>query len=156
MIFNNDPNMRRWTEAAIYCYERKFNCKGCHFSEMMESKCQMRDTVMALYRKFGKPNTKEGRFMIKKQLSIINHYGVENQKKKLIEELDELKEALLENNDEMHVIEEMADVLNVMQQIIYKMDYETQILEMQEYKLDRQIKRIYRENRKEKIDGKMD
>ena len=87
---------------------------------------------------------------IKKQLSIIEHYGVEAQYKKLVEELDELKEAIVEKHSEAHIIEEMADVLNVMQGIIAKCEYEKDIKDMQEFKLERQIQRIYRENRKDK------
>lgn len=76
--------------------------------------------------------------MINKQLQIINYYGVEAQKEKLKEEMTELAYAYSEEN----YIEEIADVLNVIQGIVYFMGWEKQILQIQEQKLDRQLKRI--------------
>jgi predicted house-cleaning noncanonical NTP pyrophosphatase (MazG superfamily) len=149
MNFKKMPELRRWTDAAIYCYSRGCVCTGCFYKEHLESECIMKQTVLALYTQLGKPN-KRGRKMLKKQLSIIEHYGVEAQYKKLVEELDELKEAIVEKHSEAHIIEEMADVLNVMQGIIAKCEYEKDIKDMQEFKLERQIQRIYRENRKDK------
>ena len=61
-------------------------------------------------------------------LKIINHYGTDNQKRKLVEEVYELLDALAEinysssnfsNNVERminHVVEEMADVLVLIEQ----------------------------------------
>lgn len=52
------------------------------------------------------------------QQLIINHYGYENQLKKLIEELRELEEVILYHRyDEEHIKEEMADVINLIEQI---------------------------------------
>lgn len=76
--------------------------------------------------------------MIDKQLKIIKHYGFEAQKTKLKEEMTELAYADSEEN----FIEEIADVLNVLQGIVYFKGWEKQILQIQEYKLDRQLKRI--------------
>jgi len=76
--------------------------------------------------------------MKKKQLQIINHYGFEAQKAKLKEEMTELAYAPNEEN----FIEEIADVLNVLQGIIYFRGWEQQVLQIQEAKLDRQLKRI--------------
>ncbi|RAI15301.1 MAG: hypothetical protein DKM22_04110 [Candidatus Melainabacteria bacterium] len=76
--------------------------------------------------------------MIEKQLQIINHYGFEAQKAKLKEEMTELAYAPNEEN----FIEEIADVLNVLQGIIYFKGWEQQVLEIQEAKLDRQLRRI--------------
>ena len=76
--------------------------------------------------------------MKKKQLQIINHYGFEAQKAKLKEEMTELAYA----HNEENFIEEIADVLNVLQGIVYFKGWEKQILQIQEYKLDRQLKRI--------------
>ena len=76
--------------------------------------------------------------MKNKQLQIINHYGFEAQKAKLKEEMTELACAPNEEN----FIEEIADVLNVLQGIIYFRGWEQQVLQIQEAKLDRQLKRI--------------
>ena len=79
-----------------------------------------------------------GGMMKNKQLQIINHYGFEAQKAKLKEEMTELAYAPNEEN----FIEEIADVLNVPQGIIYFRGWEQQVLQIQEAKLDRQLKRI--------------
>lgn len=79
-----------------------------------------------------------GGMMKKKQLQIINHYGFEAQKAKLKEEMTELAYA----HNEENFIEEIADVLNVLQGIIYFRGWEQQVLQIQEAKLDRQLKRI--------------
>ena len=79
-----------------------------------------------------------GGMMKNNQLQIINHYGFEAQKAKLKEEMTELAYAPNEEN----FIEEIADVLNVPQGIIYFRGWEQQVLQIQEAKLDRQLKRI--------------
>ena len=79
-----------------------------------------------------------GGMMKNKQLQIINHYGFEAQKAKLKEEMTELAYAPNEEN----FIEEIADVLNVLQGIIYFRGWEQQVLQIQEAKLNRQLKRI--------------
>lgn len=79
-----------------------------------------------------------GGMMKKKQLQIINHYGFEAQKAKLKEEMTELAYA----HNEENFIEEIADVLNVLQGIIYFRGWEQQVLQIQEAKLDRQLRRI--------------
>lgn len=149
MKFIKTPELKRWTKAAIYCYERDCICSDCFYKRVMESECQMKDTVLALYRKFGKPKGR-GFKMIRKQLAIINHYGEEAQLLKLVEEMEELKEAIVDKHKESHIIEEMADVLNVLQGLIYKKGCEEKIVEIQEEKLDRQLQRIYREEHKNK------
>ena len=44
--------------------------------------------------------------------------------------------------NEENFIEEIADVLNVLQGIIYFKGWEQQVLEIQEAKLDRQLRRM--------------
>ena len=57
--------------------------------------------------------------MINKELKFIaDHYGLENQLGKCIEELNELAEALSHKNID-HVREEIADVENMLEQIKY-------------------------------------
>ena len=81
---------------------------------------------------------------MKEQLiSIINHYGKDNQIRKAIEELDELKEALNENHTKDHIIEEMADVLVMLTQLALIYDIDPEVVDdMMEYKIDRTIERM--------------
>ena len=45
----------RWTQAAKECYDRNCICRGCIYFEKLETRCFMKQTVLALVRKFGKP-----------------------------------------------------------------------------------------------------
>jgi phosphoribosyl-ATP pyrophosphohydrolase len=63
------------------------------------------------------------------------------------EEAVEMTELAYVRNEE-NFMEEIADVLNVIQGIVYHKDWEARILESQDQKLDRQLKRIYDEKRK--------
>jgi NTP pyrophosphatase (non-canonical NTP hydrolase) len=79
------------------------------------------------------------------QQQIINHYGYENQLKKLIEELRELEEVILYHRyDEEHIKEEMADVLNLIEQISVFQGWVEDINEIKEFKINRQLDRIQR------------
>jgi NTP pyrophosphatase (non-canonical NTP hydrolase) len=79
------------------------------------------------------------------QQLIINHYGYENQLKKLIEELRELEEVILyHTDDEEHIKEEMADVLNLIEQISVFQGWSEDINEIKEFKINRQLDRIQR------------
>lgn len=79
------------------------------------------------------------------QQLIINHYGYENQLKKLIEELRELEEVILYHRyDEEHIKEEMADVLNLIEQISVFQGWSEDINEIKEFKINRQLDRIKR------------
>lgn len=49
------PELRRWTVLAVYCYKRHCVCKDCLYKGILETECYMKETVLALYRKFGKP-----------------------------------------------------------------------------------------------------
>ena len=44
----------RWTQAAKECYDRGCVCYGCYYSTF-NYRCIMKQTVLALVRKFGKP-----------------------------------------------------------------------------------------------------
>ena len=75
-------------------------------------------------------------------LKILLHFGLEHQLEKLKEEVDELIEAIKENNRE-HIIEETADVQNVLNQ--FKALYEItdfNLVPVMEFKRDRTINRI--------------
>lgn len=82
--------------------------------------------------------------------TIADHYGIENQMRQLAEECSELAVEASHSariGTTVKIIEEMADVLIMMEQVIYlagidKCDIEDCI----NYKLDRQIKRIENES----------
>ena len=79
------------------------------------------------------------------QQEIINHYGYEHQLQKLVEELRELEEVVLYHTyDESHLKEEMADVLNLIEQIAVYKDWQDDINNVKDYKITRQIDRINR------------
>lgn len=49
-------NIRYWTKGAIECYKSKFDCLHCKTYYIMESGvCQMKATVLELYKKLGEP-----------------------------------------------------------------------------------------------------
>ena len=82
-----------------------------------------------------------------KLLEVINHYGVQHQLKKLVEEVYELVEAILtdigteESLD--HIKEEHSDVSLVLNEIkeYYEIGYMEDMLPRMNYKLDRTLKR---------------
>lgn len=91
-----------------------------------------------------------------KLLKIINNYGVTNQLKKLNEECYEFIEAVGEYRDvevyiktpayefhRKHMIEEFADVMVMLEQFkaYYELDNQ-EIMDIMEYKINRQIDRI--------------
>ena len=96
-------------------------------------------------------------------LKIINNYGVNNQQKKLNEEVFELQEAITTHelkesvsyeiplteltDTKEHIAEEIADVLNVVEQFMYYYDinFNKQVLEIKHQKVARQLERIRKE-----------
>ena len=93
---------------------------------------------------------------------IILHYGVDNQQRKLAEEVLELQNVIthheLKNSvsyeipltelidTREHIAEEIADVLNLLSQfVIYYELNEDKIYEIAEYKIKRQLERIEHE-----------
>ena len=85
-------------------------------------------------------------------LKIINHYGINNQQRKLAEEVFELQEAItIERNgktsdycdDIEHITEELADVIVILEQ--FKRYYnipDDEIENIKNFKVKRQIERI--------------
>ena len=55
-----DCIMRRWTPMATDCYKIGCRCSICKIPLFIESKCRMKNAVLELVRKFGKPITKRG------------------------------------------------------------------------------------------------
>lgn len=82
-----------------------------------------------------------------KLLEVINHYGVQHQLKKLVEEVYELVEAILTDigTEESleHIKEEHSDVSLVLNEIkeYYEIGYTEDMLPRMNYKLDRTLKR---------------
>lgn len=93
--------------------------------------------------------------MEEKLLKIINHYGVDNQQRKLAEEVFELNEAIInaeflpfkDKKDIDHIAEEIADVAVMLLQFkeYYHIDG-NDILKIMNAKIDRQLKRMEEEN----------
>lgn len=79
-----------------------------------------------------------------KVFMIADHYGLEGQKLKLIEEMAELTQAILKRNDE-NVIEEMADVKFLLMQLEYLIGCTGKVEGIMRQKADRQIERIRKE-----------
>lgn len=102
--------------------------------------------------------------MKEKLLKIIEHYGVNNQQRKLMEEIFELQEAIfeyensgwdfsdescedIERDYRYHMAEEIADVQVMLNQ--FKEHYEItdeQIEGIMNYKINRQLERIKKES----------
>ena len=81
--------------------------------------------------------------MNEKLKEIANYYGIDIQTLKLIEELSELIRALC-RQDYDNIIEELADVEIMLEQVKYLGNYNTE--EVKYYKIDRQLKRMKAEN----------
>lgn len=99
-------------------------------------------------------------------LKIINHYGVNAQQRQLAEEVFELQEAIttheLKNSVSYeipiteitetrdHIAEEIADVLNLVEQFMYyyDIDFSEEVLEIKHKKVGRQLERIKNEKSK--------
>ncbi len=81
------------------------------------------------------------------QQKIIEHYGYENQLLKLVEELRELEAVIINDpTNEDHLQEEMADVLNLIEQIINYKEWYVAVRLIKEFKINRQLTRIELEN----------
>ena len=92
-------------------------------------------------------------------LEIIDHYGVNAQQRQLAEEVFELQEAIIEYENSgcydeedsvefvNHIAEEIADVLNLIEQFMYyyDIDFDKEVLEIKHQKVARQLERIQNE-----------
>ena len=66
MIRNRDlgrvASVRRWTKAAIDCYQKGCVCSNCYYKDFFNGspqKCQMKATVLELVRVLGIPQNIE-------------------------------------------------------------------------------------------------
>lgn len=76
---------------------------------------------------------------------IVRHYTKEHQIEKAKEELEELFDAL-DEEDVLHIAEEMADVLVMIVQLMRYMQIRPELVEnMMDYKVMRQLRRIEKE-----------
>lgn len=83
---------------------------------------------------------------------IANHYGIKNQLKKTLEELSELGNetfnymvAFLGNDEDITtipLIDEIADVKIMLEQLEYLLELEEEVKDRVEFKLNRQMDRI--------------
>ena len=83
--------------------------------------------------------------MINEDLKYIaNHYGLKHQLVKCKEELGELIKAI-DSLDEKAIVEEIADVEIMTEQLKYLMRTEPSVEIYKDYKIARQLRRISRE-----------
>ena len=88
-------------------------------------------------------------------IKIASHYGLERQRIKIIEELSELTTEIAKTNTLMmidepveaesrreYVICEMADVKNMIEQMMFLMNCADEVKGVQDYKIKRQLRRI--------------
>ena len=75
--------------------------------------------------------------------TIFNYYGRKGQEYKLVEEMAELTQAIIKNKRE-HIIEEMADVQNILLQLRlnFNSSERKQFVETFNKKIERQLNRI--------------
>ena len=83
-------------------------------------------------------------------LKIINHYGVLPQLKYFQSEVFELNEAIIKHEalgcEYQHIAEEIADVLNMVEQFMYYYDIDIKdVIEIKHQKIHRQLERIENE-----------
>ncbi len=71
---------------------------------------------------------------------IAEHFGLENQKVKTIEECSELITAIAKN-DINNIIEEIADVQIMLKQLVHLYNIGYDVEEMMEYKIKRTVER---------------
>ena len=90
-----------------------------------------------------------------KLLFLINHYGTLNQKLIAIEEMAELQKAIVkhirqESEENINsAIEEIADVQVMLEQLKMIFSCRSKTDEIMDVKIDRQIKRIMDENKRD-------
>ena len=83
--------------------------------------------------------------MENKLLTIFNTYGKSHQVSKLLEEVGEFIETVI-NEDKENMVQEMADCMVMLKQFQYYYGIEDkEIEEVMKYKIDRQLERIENE-----------
>lgn len=77
--------------------------------------------------------------------AIADHYGLNHQKVKLIEEMSELTQAICKG-DEDDMIEEIVDVEILLEQVKYLMKINPTMHVMKQFKINRQLRRMENES----------
>lgn len=73
LINNSETYVKKWTEGSIFCYRRGCNCAGCYMKELINStSCKMKNAVIELVKRYGKPPESETEKYTKCQLEIFN------------------------------------------------------------------------------------
>lgn len=79
-------------------------------------------------------------------VKIATHYGLEHQKRKLVEEMAELTQDIMKEKD---IVEELVDVEIVLEQLKFLLMGNDEVKEyytnMREYKIERQLERMKKE-----------
>lgn len=77
---------------------------------------------------------------------VANHYGLDAQLEKTIEELDELRDAIQyrQFGGEHGVFEEAADVMNMLEQLCYLLNARDTVQQIAAQKMERTVARIGR------------
>lgn len=68
---NINPRKDKWTNSAIYCFNRTCNCAGCFYKISLETKCVMYHTVNQLLDKIGTPPPEENLEPTKEQIEEL-------------------------------------------------------------------------------------
>lgn len=89
-------------------------------------------------------------FLVQKIHEIANHYGLEHQLVKTVEELNELSlecaKSYRDGSITVNLINEISDVLVMLYQLVHLGQIEWKdVIEVMEFKVDRQLGRIYKE-----------
>lgn len=79
-------------------------------------------------------------------VKIATHYGLEHQKRKLVEEMAELTQDIMKGKD---IVEELVDVEIVLEQLKFLLMEDDEVKEgytdMREFKIERQLERMKEE-----------
>ena len=79
-------------------------------------------------------------------VKIATHYGLEHQKRKLVEEMAELTQDIMKGKD---IVEELVDVEIVLKQLKFLLMKDDEVKEgytdMREFKIERQLERMKEE-----------
>lgn len=54
-----DATPMRWTTSAIDCYYRGCVCSGCSVYKVLGNRCRMKQSVLMLVKRFGKPKRRK-------------------------------------------------------------------------------------------------
>lgn len=79
-------------------------------------------------------------------VKIATHYGLEHQKRKLVEEMAELTQDIMKGKD---IVDELVDVEIVLEQLKFLLMEDDEVKEgytdMREFKIERQLERMKEE-----------